>query len=88
MFPLTADDGDGGMLLLTRKSEEVFAAEFVMRLRIYPCMGARETGASMALAEAFRLRDIKDVKSFRRRTAPDRTAWCVGADWWLSTEAP
>lgn len=87
MFPLTADDGDGGMLLLTRKSEEVFAAEFVGRLRIYPCMGARGTGASMALAEAFRLRDIKDVKSFRRRTTPDRTAWCVGADWWLSTEA-
>ena len=87
MFPLTADDGDGGLLVLTRSSEEVFAAQFVSRLRIYPCMGARETDASVALAEAFRRRDIKDVKSFRRRTTPDQTAWHVGAGWWLSTEA-
>lgn len=88
MLPLTADDGDGGLLLLTKKSDEVYAANFVGRIKFIPCMGARQTSGSQALAEAFRGREIRDVQSFHRRTMPDGSAWCVGTDWWLSSAPP
>jgi hypothetical protein len=31
---------------------------------------------------------LNEVRSLRRNAPLDGAAWCVGTDWWLSTEAP
>ena len=34
---------------------------------------------------AFEARSTELIRSLRRGTQPDATAWCVGTGWWLST---
>lgn len=85
IFPLTPNEGFGGMLLVTRRSELSYEASVVTRVAFIPCIGARDETTSRALTAAFETKSIKSVKSLRRNSAPDSTAWCIGADWWLST---
>ena len=88
VFPLTADEGTGGMLLVTRRGASCYAASFLTRVAFIPCSGARDAAMAKALAAAFAQRSARSVRSLHRGTQPDGTAWCVGAGWWLSTKEP
>ena len=88
ILPLTPNDGFGGMLLVTRRAATSYAASIVSRVSFIPCIGARDDATSKALSTALETQSIKSVKSLRRDTTPDGTAWCVGAGWWLSTAEP
>lgn len=85
IFPLTTDAGHGCMLLVHRRSASNYAATALLRVEFIPCQGARSHAASRALEEALKLRPVKLIKSLRRASPPDATAWCAGDGWWLST---
>jgi protein-L-isoaspartate(D-aspartate) O-methyltransferase len=85
IFPLTANDGLGVMLMVTRRRPEAYAASMVMPVAFIPCVGARDDGTSRAITIALQTRSIVSVKSLRRGGAPDSTACLVGKDWWLSS---
>ncbi len=85
IFPLTPNEGMGCMLLVTRLGAGRCAATVVSRVAFIPCIGARDEAASTSLSVALESQSIKSVKSLRRHTPPDATAWCVGVGWWLST---
>lgn len=86
LFPLTGNDGDGAMLLVTRLEGERFAANFVCRARFIPCLGARDEAGAASVAAAFAKRSLDEVRSLRRDGGVDAADWCRGADWRLSTE--
>jgi protein-L-isoaspartate(D-aspartate) O-methyltransferase len=88
VFPLTPHEGFGVMLLVTRKAPALYAASAFTRAAFIPCIGARDDDASASLTKALERQSLKEVRSLRRGTPPDGSAWCVGADWWLSTEEP
>jgi protein-L-isoaspartate(D-aspartate) O-methyltransferase len=88
IFPLTPNEGFGGMLLVTRRNAAGYGASIVTRAAFIPCIGARDDATSKALTAALETQSIKAVKSLRRDTKPDDTAWCVGTGWWLSTAEP
>lgn len=86
--PLTPNEGFGGMLMITRHSTDAFAAEIVARVGFIPCKGSRSDAESIALAEAFETRSFRAVRSLRRHEPPDKSAWYVASNWWLSTTEP
>ena len=88
MFPLTADDGSGCMLLVTRRSERGYAARALMRVAFIACIGARDVQQSVALHLAFASRSEHSIRSLRRDDDPDASAWCAGPGWWLSSDEP
>lgn len=88
IFPLTPNEGYGCMLLVTRLGASKYAATVVSRVVFIACIGARDETASRALTEALRTQPLPSVRSLRRGTPPDHTAWCVGTGWWLSTAEP
>jgi protein-L-isoaspartate(D-aspartate) O-methyltransferase len=91
LFPLTPNDprvgspGVGGMLLITRRVNDTFDARFLCQAMFIPCVGARDDATAVKVADAFRRGGLSTVRSLRRRTSPDQTSWCAGANWWLST---
>jgi len=85
VLPLTPNEGFGVMLKVTRTSVNTYEASALIRVAFIPCIGARDDAASASLAAALERQSLKEVRSLRRGTPPDSTAWCVGADWWLST---
>jgi protein-L-isoaspartate(D-aspartate) O-methyltransferase len=88
MFPLTADDGAGCMLLVTRRSERGYAARALMRVAFIACIGARDAQASLSLRQAFAARSEHSIRSLRRDDRPDASVWCAGPGWWLSSDGP
>ena len=84
LFPLTPAQGAGGMLLITRTTDDRYEARFVLRALFIPCLGARDDETAQKLTAAFQRDDLKDVRSLRRDTQPDDTCWCSGNGWWLS----
>jgi protein-L-isoaspartate(D-aspartate) O-methyltransferase len=88
VFPLTADDGGGCMLLVTRRSERGYAARALMRVSFIACIGARHARQSQALREALASRPERGIRSLRRDDAPDDSAWVAGPGWWLSSDEP
>src|SRR5688572_10115938 len=88
MFPLTADDGAGCMLLVTRRSERGYAARALMRVAFIACIGARDAQASLSLRQAFATRSEHSIRSLRRDDRPDASVWCAGPGWWLSSDDP
>jgi protein-L-isoaspartate(D-aspartate) O-methyltransferase len=90
LFPLTPDGagempGLGGMLLITRATEEQFDARFISPAMFIPCIGARDGETAARLAEAFKRGDSGRVRSLKLKTSPDETSWCSGNGWWFST---
>ena len=91
LFPLTPADGPGGMpgaggmLLITRASNDHYDARFVCPAMFIPCVGARDDETALKLTVAFKRGDFRNVRSLRRNTPPDETCWCSGKGWWLST---
>ena len=87
IFPLTPNEGLGVMLMITREVLDSYAANAISRVAFIPCIGARDDATSASLAAALERQSLTEVRSLRRSTTPDATAWCVGEDWWLSTAA-
>jgi protein-L-isoaspartate(D-aspartate) O-methyltransferase len=90
LFPLTpaAVNGrpaPGAMLLVTRAGHGRFDARFLCPAAFMPCAGARDEATAARLTAAFQRGDSREVRSLRRGTAPDATAWVLGDGWWLST---
>ena len=88
VLPLTPEERDGCMLIVTRTSESAFAARIFSPTAFFPCIGARDKAQSEAVATALNTSSGEEVRSLRRGNQPDASAWCVGTDWWLSTESP
>ena len=88
VFPLTPNEGFGIMLKVVRKSPTTYSASAVTRVAFVPCIGARDDAASASLTAALERQSLKEVRSLRRGTPPDETAWCIGSGWWLSTAEP
>lgn len=102
LFPLTPAHGAGGMLLITRASGErasgqrasgqhrfgeQYQARFLSPVLFVACVGARDAQMEQKLTRAFRKGKYQKVKSLHRNDAPDRSCWCSGNGWWLSTAA-
>ncbi|MEO8715383.1 MAG: methyltransferase domain-containing protein [Acetobacteraceae bacterium] len=90
LFPLQPERGYGGMLLarLPREGGTIWPARFVCRAAFIACQGQQDQETGRKLAAAFRGGDWNAVQSLRLDGKPDRTCWCAGDDWWLSTAAP
>ena len=88
LFPLTPPDGFGGMVCVTRVGPTSYRASVLMRASFMPCRGARDDVCAAAVDAAFESGSFQRVKSLRRHSKPDSTAWCAGVGWWLSTSEP
>ena len=88
VFPLTPNEGFGVMLKVVRQGRTTFSASAVTRVAFIPCIGARDDATSESLTAALERQSLKEVRSLRRGTPPDETAWCIGSGWWLSTAEP
>ncbi len=86
LFPMTADDGTGGMLLITKLEDGSFSARFLLQAQFVGCVGAREEQDGKKLSEAFRNGGWVKVKSLHRGDTPDESCWVAGDGWWLSTK--
>jgi len=84
VLPLEPKERFGCMLLVTRHSQTAYAAGFFASASYIPCEGACDDSASQALTAALESGNQDKVRSLRRNSYPDETAWCVGSDWWLS----
>jgi protein-L-isoaspartate(D-aspartate) O-methyltransferase len=76
------------MLLVTRADQPAYAARAISPAAFIPCVGARDDTQSKALAAALDARSTDAIRSLRRGTEPDATAWCIGNGWWLSAAEP
>jgi protein-L-isoaspartate(D-aspartate) O-methyltransferase len=88
LFPLAPGAGVGGMLLITKREDDSFAARFLSQAQFVPCVGAQDEEASHKLAEAFRNPNWNKVQSLHRDDSPDQSCWYAGKGWWLSTNDP
>ncbi|MGE0579702.1 MAG: protein-L-isoaspartate O-methyltransferase [Reyranella sp.] len=85
LFPLTPDQGLGGMLLVTRGDGKTWPTRFVCPAGFIPCHGARDPQMAAVLADAFRRQSLWTVQTLHRGTVPDDSCWVAGNGWWLST---
>ena len=85
LFPLTNEEGYGGMLAVVRTPSSAFAARFITPAAFIHCIGARESETAKSLSRAFHGDTLRRVQSLHRHTPPDDTCWCAGRGWWLST---
>jgi protein-L-isoaspartate(D-aspartate) O-methyltransferase len=88
LFPLTPQEGLGGMLLITRIDEHRYSARFVYQVTAVPCIGARDEDSARRLSEDFRRGNLQSVKSLCRGSEPHGGVWCRGNGWWLSPDPP
>lgn len=89
MFPLTPDEGFGGMLLLERiEGQPFWSAKFVSQVSFIPCIGARDEAIAIKLSKAYQAGGARKVRSFHRDKILDNSCWIEGNGWWLSTEEP
>ena len=85
IFPLTPDEGWGGMLRVQRFAGG-FSAVFVSPVQFIPCIGARDAVTATGLAAAFAAGGAGSVRSLRvGADEPDASCWFAASDWWLST---
>jgi protein-L-isoaspartate(D-aspartate) O-methyltransferase len=88
LFPMTATDGPGSMLLVTREAD-AFAAGFLCRVGFIDFKGGRNSRTSRRLATAFARDWGAPVRSLRRdRHMLVGTCWLHGRGWCLSSRAP
>jgi protein-L-isoaspartate(D-aspartate) O-methyltransferase len=85
LFPLTPDQGLGGMLLVSCGDGERWPARFVCAAGFFPCHGARDPQMAAVLADTFRRQSLWTVRTLHRGTTPDESCWVAGDGWWLST---
>jgi len=88
LIPLTNAEGWGGFLMITRQADDPcrYAARFVGRVGVIPCVGGRDPVAEERLKAALARSDFTAIRSLRRAPEePDHTCWLAGDGWWLST---
>jgi protein-L-isoaspartate(D-aspartate) O-methyltransferase len=85
VLPLTPTERLGCMVIITRRSSTAYAAHVFSPAAFVGCVGARDESQSRTLAAALDTRSPSDVRTLRRGSAPDETAWYIGDGWWLST---
>ena len=85
IFPLTADNHSGAMVLLLKKSSDCFTFKFIQRAMFIPCIGLRDVKIGFRLSEAFVNGSLIKVKSLRRNSEPDETSCFATDKWWLSS---
>lgn len=87
IFPLTPDDGWGGMLQVRRQAAG-FSAAFVSPVQFIPCIGARDAETATGLAVAFAAGGAGSVRSLHVGSdEPDESCWFAAPGWWLSTRS-
>jgi protein-L-isoaspartate(D-aspartate) O-methyltransferase len=86
LFPMTAVDGTGAMLLVTKNEDGGFSARFLMQVQFVPCLGARNETTAQRLGKAFHDGNWSKVKSLHRNEPMDESCWVAGGGWWLSTK--
>ncbi|MBV8525448.1 MAG: methyltransferase [Acetobacteraceae bacterium] len=84
LFPLAPESGSGGMLLITRREDNRYSAQFLCQAQFVPCTGAQNEAENRALAAAFSNAGWSRVKSLYRDDSPDESCWYSGNGWWLS----
>jgi protein-L-isoaspartate(D-aspartate) O-methyltransferase len=88
ILPLTVTTlpGSTGQILKVTRAEQGYAARFISRTAIFPCIGARNLDADRRLWEAFAKGGWESVRSLRRdQHAPASTCWLHGDNFCLST---
>jgi protein-L-isoaspartate(D-aspartate) O-methyltransferase len=85
LFPLEAKGDPGQMLLVSKKVDGSYPAQFLCGVQFVPCLGAQEPNSARALNAAFRSGHWSEVKQLYRNDCSDESAWCAGNGWWLST---
>jgi protein-L-isoaspartate(D-aspartate) O-methyltransferase len=89
LFPMTATEGPGGMILITRLTADSFAARFLSAAAFFAFSGARDPGTSVQLAEALKGDRGAGVKSLRRDAHDENeSCWLHGKGWCLSRRDP
>jgi protein-L-isoaspartate(D-aspartate) O-methyltransferase len=76
MFPLTPNKGVGCMLLVSRLGETKYAATAVSGAAFIPLVGGGDDTMSETLAAVLKKSSVALVKSLRRNSQPDASAWC------------
>jgi protein-L-isoaspartate(D-aspartate) O-methyltransferase len=85
LFPLTPDNGAGGMLLIKRlATADRYMAKFLSAAMFIPCVGARDEETAERLSDAFSRGVMKGVQSLRCNSPADETCCFAGNGWWLS----
>lgn len=88
-FPMTATNGPGGMMLVTRRTHDEFAARMLCPAAFYDFSGARDPVVSERLKQAIARGQGGEVKSVRSDLhAEDETCWLHGDGWCLSRRDP
>ena len=89
LFPMTATEGSGEMLLVTRQNEDGYAARFLQGVGFIDFHGARDQETSRRLSAALSRDRGRAVQSLRRdRHQRERTCWLHGDGWCLSRRRP
>ena len=90
LFPMTSErGGPGRMLLVTRRTQNGFAARFLCDVRFIDFKGMRDPEASARLAQALRRDGGASVMSLRCDDhKEDKSCWLHGGDWCLSRRKP
>lgn len=85
LFPMTSARGPGGMLLVTRREADGYAAGFLCGASFIPFVGARDERIGDRLGRALAIDRGTPVRSLRRdRHDEDQTCWLHGEGWCLS----
>ena len=89
LFPMTSTQGPGGMLLVTRQTEDNLAARFLSGAAFFEFSGARDPDVSGLLARALNGDRGAGVRSLRRDPHDENeTCWLHGQGWCLSRRQP
>jgi protein-L-isoaspartate(D-aspartate) O-methyltransferase len=79
--------GEGRILKVTRQPEGLMAS-FISGVRIFPCVGGRDSELNQRLKEAFERDDWKSVQSLRRdKHESSDSCWLHGETFCLSKTA-
>ena len=89
LFPMTTDRGSGRMLLVSRLTQDGFAARFLCDVGFIDFKGMRDPEASRRLGEALKRDKGASVTSLRCDDhKEDKSCWLHGGDWCLSRREP
>jgi protein-L-isoaspartate(D-aspartate) O-methyltransferase len=89
LFPMTSSQGPGAMLLVTRRVDGGYAAEFLCGAAFIAFVGARDERVGRRLAAALSRDGGNPVRSLRRDAHDaDATCWLHGDGWCLSRLEP
>ena len=78
----------GAVFRITRRGD-VFDADFVSPIAVFPCEGVRDDASERALAVAFEKGGFREVKRLRRTDdVPDEQCWVKAPGWCLTYDYP